>query len=285
MKLGQGNIFRSMCQEFCPWGKGGVVGRGGTCMAQGMCGGGHVWQGGMCGGGHVWWRHVWWGMHGRVCTWWGMCMAQGHEWQLGHVRQILRDTVNERAVRILQECILVGYDEFINGSTKIKKEICLLRNTIIEFLKKCKVAWNIQTWVNKVPILRRTSFTFDSVSEWISFDSVCNLIIPPSVKDVAFETLKPVPVNVSPYWTHYCWESRMLLHNHFHVKAITLLRWPKFKLKSMVISIFWNFAWCITKFCGHLTYNKHYEMKHEMTQWKCFVQTHLVLVALQCVIG
>ena len=27
----------------------------------------------------------------------------------------------------------------------------------------------------------------------------------------------------------------------------------------------------ITSFCGHLTFEKHYEMKHEMTQWKCFV--------------
>ena len=40
-KLGQGNIFRSVCQEFCPW--GGMRGRGcvhgrGACMA-----GGCVW--------------------------------------------------------------------------------------------------------------------------------------------------------------------------------------------------------------------------------------------------
>ena len=44
-KLGQGNIFRSMCQEFCPRG-------GGACMAAR----GHAWQaacmaGGMCGRG------------------------------------------------------------------------------------------------------------------------------------------------------------------------------------------------------------------------------------------
>ena len=63
----------------------GVHGRG-ACMA-----GGHVWQG--------------------VCAWLGAYMAGegGQAWQ-GEVcvpQQILRDTVNERAVRILLECILV----------------------------------------------------------------------------------------------------------------------------------------------------------------------------------
>ena len=43
--------------------------------------------GGMCGSG---------GVYGR-----GVCVAGGHAWQ------IPRDTVNERAVRILLECILV----------------------------------------------------------------------------------------------------------------------------------------------------------------------------------
>ena len=96
----------------------------GVCMAGGMHGGGHVWQGVcggepcMLGGGHAWWRaciaggmcgrgHVWrrvcmvgdmhgrgacvvGGMHGGVCVW-----------------QILLDTVNERAVRILLEFTLV----------------------------------------------------------------------------------------------------------------------------------------------------------------------------------
>ena len=38
-KLGQGNIFRSVCQEFCPQ-------AGGGCMA-----GGHAWQGGVSGRG------------------------------------------------------------------------------------------------------------------------------------------------------------------------------------------------------------------------------------------
>ena len=65
-KLRQGNIFTSVCQEFC--GGGSVVG-GGACMAGtgtgGACmAGGHVWQRGVCmvggmygsghGGGHVW---------------------------------------------------------------------------------------------------------------------------------------------------------------------------------------------------------------------------------------
>ena len=42
------------------------------------------------------------GMHGRGCAWQGVCVAGGRAWQ------ILRDTVNERAVRILLECILVN---------------------------------------------------------------------------------------------------------------------------------------------------------------------------------
>ena len=52
-KLGQGNIFRSVCHEFCPRG-------GGACMAGGMHGRGAC-MGGMCGrgacvaGGHAWW--------------------------------------------------------------------------------------------------------------------------------------------------------------------------------------------------------------------------------------
>ena len=51
MKLGQGNIFRSLCQEFCP--QGDMHDRGhawqGACMAGGMHGRGkvHAWQGGI----------------------------------------------------------------------------------------------------------------------------------------------------------------------------------------------------------------------------------------------
>ena len=46
-KLGQGNIFRSVCQEFCPQG-GGVHGSGGgeACVAGGMRGRGACVAGG-----------------------------------------------------------------------------------------------------------------------------------------------------------------------------------------------------------------------------------------------
>ena len=44
---------------------------------------------------------VGWGMHGRGCV------AGGRVWRGRGAWQILRDTVNERAVRILLECILV----------------------------------------------------------------------------------------------------------------------------------------------------------------------------------
>ena len=84
-------IFSEACQEFCP-ARGDHAWQG--CVCGSMCGrrrlwqGVHAWQGeGVCmAGGHVWWG----GMHGRGRAW-----------------QILRDTVNERAVRILLECILV----------------------------------------------------------------------------------------------------------------------------------------------------------------------------------
>ena len=76
----------------CAWLPGGMHGcwwgdmhgcRGGVCVAKG---------GGMCGkGGHVWQRG-------------GLCMANGgHAWDT----TTYGDTINERAVRILLECILV----------------------------------------------------------------------------------------------------------------------------------------------------------------------------------
>ena len=88
------------------WG-GDVCGRGGMCgwggMHSGGVHGGHAWQG---GGGHTWLG---------VCL--GVCVAGGHAWGACVTRtplpppppQILRlrHTVNERAVRILLECILV----------------------------------------------------------------------------------------------------------------------------------------------------------------------------------
>ena len=103
-------------------GKGVVCGRGacvtGGCAWQGACvmGGGQV-AGGMCGRGLcmagegecVMGVCVVGGMHGKGCAWQG-----GHAWHgacmahMPHLRQILRDVVNERAVRILLECILVA---------------------------------------------------------------------------------------------------------------------------------------------------------------------------------
>ena len=126
--------------------QGGMRGRG-ACMAVGICmaggihgreacvAGGHAWKGSMHGRGHVWQGACMaGGMHGKGCAWWGACMAggmcgRGHAWQgvcmagmygggmcgrggmCGmHAPLILRDTVNERAVCILLECILVHYE-------------------------------------------------------------------------------------------------------------------------------------------------------------------------------
>ena len=63
--------------------------------------GGHVWQGGMHDGGHAW--------------------------------QILRDTVNERAVRILLECILVV---IVNGYLQ---ECLETRSSSIRFLTRKRI--------------------------------------------------------------------------------------------------------------------------------------------------
>ena len=92
----------------------------GVCM---VAGGGHVWlPGGTCvvaGGGHVWLRQ------GGMCgCWWGACMVGGrggmvvggYVWQRGvcmakggHAWDTTTygDTINERVVRILLECIVV----------------------------------------------------------------------------------------------------------------------------------------------------------------------------------
>ena len=77
-KLGQGNIFRSVCQEFCPQ-SGGYMTGGAMCGKGGMHVRGHVWQGGP----------VWWGaceargVHSRGHVWQGACIAEGHAWQGG----------------------------------------------------------------------------------------------------------------------------------------------------------------------------------------------------------
>ena len=83
---------------------GGMHDRGcvwwGVCMAGGIHG-----RGGMHGRGHVWQGAC---MAGGVCMARGACVAGGHAWHTRPPpREILRDTVNERAVRILLECILV----------------------------------------------------------------------------------------------------------------------------------------------------------------------------------
>ena len=96
------------------WLPGGMHGCQGACM---VAGGACIVAGGMCGcrgacmvaGGHV--RLL----GGHVCGCWGACMvAGGHAWWLvgdmhgcWGVCGIWRDTVNEQAVRILLECILV----------------------------------------------------------------------------------------------------------------------------------------------------------------------------------
>ena len=107
------------------WLLGGVHGCWGACLVVG----GHAWlQGDMCGcqgacevvGGGM---HGCWGacvVAGGVHGCWGACMVAGGMhgcqgvcmvargvWLLGGMCRIRRDTVNERAVRILLECILV----------------------------------------------------------------------------------------------------------------------------------------------------------------------------------
>ena len=81
----------------------------GVCMAGGMCG-----RGAYMAGGHAWWRgHVWQGacmVGGMHSSGRGACVAGGVCMMLGHVWQILRDMVNERAVRILLECIPAKYE-------------------------------------------------------------------------------------------------------------------------------------------------------------------------------
>ena len=102
-----------------------VVAPGGVCM---VALGGHAWllRGGMCScsrggmhgcsggacvvvlGGHVW--LLWGGMHGysrgvRGCSRGACVVARG---RVRGIRRRYGDTVNERAVRILLECILVS---------------------------------------------------------------------------------------------------------------------------------------------------------------------------------
>ena len=83
-KLRKGNVFRSMCQEFCPWGDG-MYGRG-VCMAGCVHGRGCTRQGACRAGGCAWQEHAWQGgMHGRGAWQGGMhgrgVHGGGHVWQ------------------------------------------------------------------------------------------------------------------------------------------------------------------------------------------------------------
>ena len=117
-KFGQGNIFTPVCHS---------VHRGGVCG----CSGGHAWllrggvhgcSGGVCmvaPGGHAWLLQgacvvapggmrgfIWGGMHGFIQGGHAWFYSGGHAWFFQFFRTQW-DTVNERAVRILLECILV----------------------------------------------------------------------------------------------------------------------------------------------------------------------------------
>ena len=110
-----------MCQEFCPreeaawW---GVCMAGGACMAGGVSGrgGGMHGKGGVCmAGGYAWQGAC---MAGGVCGRGSMHGSGGHAWHACPPQQILRDMVNEWAVHILLECILVNKNELTFKSTK-----------------------------------------------------------------------------------------------------------------------------------------------------------------------
>ena len=87
-----------------------ILSTGGVCMVGGMHGGGCAWPGGVhargacMAGGHVWPG----GMHGQGACMGGVCGGGMHDMHVppGQILR-LRHTDNERAVRILLECILV----------------------------------------------------------------------------------------------------------------------------------------------------------------------------------
>ena len=124
-KLWEGYVFTgirdSVCRGGHAWLPGGVHGcQGGHSWLQGVCvvagdvhgcggacmvvGGGHAWlQRGMHGcGGHAWLRGCMCGCGGCAVLPGGMCGCQG-----GMCR-IRWNTVNEQAVHIILECILVA---------------------------------------------------------------------------------------------------------------------------------------------------------------------------------
>ena len=102
---------------------GGVYGCGGHACLPGACMvGGHAW---LLGGGHGWWGEGACMVAGTACVvagghawlWGSVHGCRGHAWLLG-VCWIRRDTVNEWAVRILLECILVARVILINPFLK-----------------------------------------------------------------------------------------------------------------------------------------------------------------------
>ena len=117
-------------------GRGARVVVGEVCMVVGgmhgwgvcMVAGGHAWLwevcvvvGGMCGcRGHAW-------LSGGVCGCRGVCVVAG-----GRVHGIRRDTVNELAIRILLECILVSviFGQFLSCGKRTHKLLSIERNSI-----------------------------------------------------------------------------------------------------------------------------------------------------------
>ena len=102
------NVFTSMCHFFCPPGEG-VCPRWGVCI-QGVCLVGSTSRG-VCLGGSASRGGLPRGCASRGCLHPGVPASRGclHPGGLGRPPSnwILRDTVNGRAVRILLECILV----------------------------------------------------------------------------------------------------------------------------------------------------------------------------------
>ena len=74
--------------------EGVMCGCRGACMVAGGMHGCGGWGACMVAGGHAW-------------QWRGVCGCGGHAWLQGGMRGIRQDTVNERVVPILLECILV----------------------------------------------------------------------------------------------------------------------------------------------------------------------------------
>ena len=105
-----------------------------------MHGRGHEWQ--RSGAWHAW-QGAWEGMCGGEnlvgCVWQhgdgGGCVWQGGVHAMHTPQQILQDTVNERAVCILLECILV-----IIQMTKVVQFLCTLYVLFYENLSSCVFA-------------------------------------------------------------------------------------------------------------------------------------------------